>query len=258
MKDLNKYAIMSHSKSYLLIFFLIICSFQSKAHPTYGTITNFQILPEYLNANGDIKINSTTATTQVKYKVTVVRTVYSTYPTLVWNDTNISFGLSTGNTTGTPVYVAATTQVTNQAFPSGSAVLQDFIVTANINKSFLVSGRDIILGYKTPEDWTIRSYNSISYGFEIFTPQPEPGTPPSFNAPVPGSVPLYSYISNTKRFLTTTYYSSYPDHTYGGTLGYVFSTATPGTVPLYEYLLDNGDRYYTVNQGNYNGYTFVR
>jgi hypothetical protein len=101
-------------------------------------------------------------------------------------------------------------------------------------------------------------------GYSIYTappptgPDPKPiiGNPPSFVAPVSGAVPLYEYSWGYIRFLSTTYYSYYPNHSYEGVLGFVFTSATIGTVPLYEYY-SHGNHYYTINQGTYGDYTYL-
>ena len=227
-----------------------------KAQLNYASVTNFEVLPQYLNpVTGKIKISTLSPTTTIQYKVSFVRQMGASG---IWKETDMIVGLVCPTLDGSTIF-NNTKYITNESFPGGSAYLNDVIVTAIIPKDKLGLGSVyLIWTYGSTFHNTQRySASNTSYQFELYEPQPVVGTPPAYEAPVSGSVPLYEYVSDTKRLLTTTYYSSYPPYTYGGVLGFVFTTATGGTVPLYKFVnTTNGNNYYTiVNEGTITGYS---
>lgn len=73
------------------------------------------------------------------------------------------------------------------------------------------------------------------------------GTPPPYEAPITGAIPLYEYVSGDKRYITPNYYSSYPGYINNGILGFAFTTPVVGTTPLYRFVNSaNGNHYYTI------------
>ncbi|NQX42531.1 hypothetical protein SAMN05421820_112231 [Pedobacter steynii] len=162
---------------YLKHVFLLALSFliyhPSQAQGVYGSISNLSVDATSLTPSGKIKL-STTGITNVKYKVTIVRSIdpnnQAPNPTdFNWYPVNIGMGL--GMYDKGYVWFEGSATITNADFKAyESSLTKEF--TAKIDNSKLISGQKIVLVYEPhppgvpSSNWSKTAYLSVNYDFE--------------------------------------------------------------------------------------------
>lgn len=162
---------------YLKHIFLLVLSFfiyhPSQAQGVYGSISNFSVDATSLTPSGKIKL-SATGITNVKYQVTIVRSIDPNNKTPNqkdnnWFPTNIGMGL--GMYDKGYVWFEGSATITNADFKAYETTLtKEF--TAKIDNSKLISGQKIVLVYELhppgvpSSNWSKTSYLSVNYDFE--------------------------------------------------------------------------------------------
>lgn len=229
----------------------------------YGNVENFSITSDHLAPGGIVKIGPV-GTTSIKYSVTITR---SLQPSGGWNWYPVDMVVGLGYEENGFKFFTGQTAITSSQFNGTSASLT-VQLTSLVDATKLPVGSKIYLVIENhppglpPAGWVKGEFLSLNYSFQYVNGPSDPGTPgvpPSYTAPIAGSVALFEYTSELGCVLSTTYYSSYPGYTYKGIFGFVFSSPTTGTVPLYRYKNYNNafDNYYSITTVSNSNYGYV-
>jgi hypothetical protein len=236
---------------------LLIGVNKSNAQNNFGTISDFEILPVYLEA-GKIKIDPASLTTLVKFSVTYARQVNK--------PTDINIILGTLNSNNRADLFGPIINITNNNFGTGHFIRKDTF-TVIIPKVKLLPSHRIYLFTQSADQGSVVIFEYKSYDFSISNL-----AAPYYIPPVEGAVPLHAYeVRGTSNGLEL------PDHWYHslqtnyegqnvddgqpvykkkliGIIGYIFPTAVQGTVELYRHFKGQ-DNIYSLSPTSPSGYT---
>lgn len=243
---------------------LLLLSLNTLAQQIKGSISSFEILPEYL-INGALKINST-GTTTFKFKVQFVK-VQTGNNTFAFTPAFLK--LSTPNSTGGSVDLSDEKATYLGEFESGKFFLtKEYTVT--VNRSNFTQGRNVYLHYRREGQNLFNAY-SKSYAVVFVatggsTNPPGPQTPKWYDIPSPytNAEPLnrlrklsgvtagnHTLASNNegKGLVISNIWI------YEGTLGHVKTIQEQDMVPLYRFIKqDINDHYFKLTSTPPNGY----
>lgn len=247
---------MKYLKLIVVLFAFLIGVNKTKAQNNFGTISDFEILPVYLEA-GKVKIDPASSTTLVKFSVTYARQINK--PT----DINISLG--TLNSNNQADLFGSNISITNNNFSTGQFIRKDTF-TVTIPKVKLVPSHRIYLFTQSADQGSVVIFEYKSYDFSISNL-----AAPYYVPPVDGAVPLYAYeVRGPSKGLELPdyWYHSLQTNYEGqnvddgepvykksliGIIGYIFPTAVQGTVELYRHFKGD-DNIYSLSPISPNGY----
>lgn len=160
---------MKHFKT--LIIFLLIISFgakQSNAQlKNWANVAGFSILPQFLNSEGKLKIDSKAASVTFQFTVTYVRSYSSvSNGVFTWRPTDLTTGIAIPDSNNNIAFYGGTYRITNNDFPTNNSFLTKTF-TATILRLNLISGKPIYLGITQPDFYSIGVYTSYYQWAEV-------------------------------------------------------------------------------------------